>query len=86
MAHGFKRIRHGLKKLCICLGSRSRLDKSNRPSRSIPKITEIDTRWIGCGSLLGRLDLSDRRGLNSYEIVIIKQSPNTTSLSIPQTL
>jgi hypothetical protein len=49
----------------ICLGSRNRLDKSTRPSRSIPKITKIDTRWIGCGSLLGWSDLYDRRGLNS---------------------
>jgi hypothetical protein len=51
----------------ICLGSRNRLDKSNRPSRSILKTTEIDTRRIGCGSLLGRLDLSDRKRLNSYK-------------------
>jgi hypothetical protein len=57
-------------KKSIYLGSRNRLDKSNRPSHSIPKITEIDTRWIGCGSSLGWSDLSDRRGLNSYEKII----------------
>jgi hypothetical protein len=66
-----------IKKNDICLRTRNRLDKSNRPSRSIPKVTEIDTRWIGCGSLLRRSDLSDRRGLKSY-----KKSFYNTNLNV----
>jgi hypothetical protein len=49
------------------LGRGNRLDKSNRPSRSILKITEIDKRWIGCGCSSGRSDLSDRSLLNNYK-------------------
>jgi hypothetical protein len=51
-----------------CLDIRNQLDKSNRPSRTILKITEIDIRWIGCGCSLGRLDLSDRSAIKQLQI------------------